>query len=234
MTPCSPLISLIRTQYLANCGFVPNECLERWIELAVILTSYPEVRDDFGIPDINLETTGLVPTGTTANGQPTIFDANFNVAPGHSILLRTQDYSLPFNPRCLWGALAFNAGVDSENYKHVNFKIFVGPKDVSGSFPMMGGPLREWSPRRFIYGSEFRCGDSCSEIPLRSYTGCTDIDIVGLNSAIYIQIDNLATASNNITGQQMVVRLGGFSKPCCDSCGMGKECSSGCKNNGGH
>ncbi|MCY0985802.1 hypothetical protein OV203_01580 [Nannocystis sp. ILAH1] len=224
---CSELMTLIKSQYIANCGFCPNPCLLRWIELAVLLKSYAEVRDDFGIPDLNLVPTLLTPTGTTANGLPTTFVSNFNVAPGQSILLRTQDYSLPFNPRCLWGALAFNGGNDSENYKHVNFKIWVGPSNASGAFSMQGGPLREWAPRRFIYGSQFRCGDSCTEVPLRSYTGCTDVDVVGLDSSIFIQVDNLATASNAISGQQLVIRLGGFEKPCCDSCAAGKAC--GCK-----
>lgn len=220
------LRAMIRSQYMSDCGRIPEDCLEDAILLAVLLKSWAEVRDDLGIPDLAFSPSGLSPTGTNATGGATTFVPAFNVAPGQSILLRQQNFSLPYNPRCLWGSLAFAGGNDAENYKHVNFKAWVGPADLS-TLTTLGtaSTLREWNPRRWIYGSEFRCGDSCKEIPLRSYTGCTEIDIVGLESAFYIQVDNLNTATQAITGQQLVTRLGGFKVPCCDPCAAGKTCS---------
>lgn len=219
------LRQMIRSSYMSDCGRIPEPCLEDAIMLAVLMSSWAEVRDDVGIPDLSFTPSGLTPTGTAASGQPTTFVSSFNVAPGQSILFKSQAFSLPWNPRCLWGTLAFAGGTDDANYKHVNFKPWVGPADLTALTSLQNGALREWNPRRWIFGSEFRCGDSCQEIPLRSYTGCTEIDIVGLNSALYLQVDNLNTASQAITGQQLVVRLGGFKKPCCDSCASGKSCS---------
>lgn len=226
---CGGLVPLVRNQYYEQCGMIPNCHLEQAILFAILLSSYAQVRDDFGIPDLSLEVSGLKPTGVAANGAPTTFVDKFNVAPGESILLRTQSYRLPFHPRCLWGALAFNGGTPESNYANVLFKVWVGPSNLAALPALQGGALREWSPRRFIYGSQFRCGDACQEVPLRSYSGCTEVDIVGIESSIYIQVDNLATATQNITGQQLVLKLGGFEKPCCDSCQRGHACGCSAK-----
>jgi hypothetical protein len=221
-------VAMIMKGFQEQCGVVPVRPLAEWMSLAIMLNSYAQVRDDFSIPDLNLVTSGLTPTGTAATGAATTFVAAFNVAPGESILLKTRDYSLPFNPRCLWGMLGFNAGTDDANYRHVSMKVWVGPRNLTGTFALgASGPLYEWSPKRFIYGTQFRCGDSCTEVPLRSYTGCTSLDIVGLNSQIYIQVDNAATNANSISTQQQVIKLGGFETPCCNSCGSGGAC--GCK-----
>lgn len=220
------LVSAFNTQ----CQRVPNPALAEWMGQAIMMTSFAEVRDDLGIPDLALVPTGLVPTGFASNGTTaTTFVAGFAVAPGQSILLKTQSYNLPFNPESLWGMMSFSAGSDETNYRHVSAKVWVGPKDVTGVFGLgNSGPLREWSPRRYIQGAQFRCGDSCSYVGLRSSTGCSAIDIVGINSQIYIQIDNATSNANTITGQQAVLKLGGFETPCCDSCAHGQACSTGC------
>jgi hypothetical protein len=221
-----PIVARVISEYLGLCGVAPVRALARRIALAVALKSFAQVRGYFSVNDLALQPSGLVVTGTTATGGATTFKAGFNVAPGESILLRVQNYPLPFNPSCLWGMLAFNGGTDDANYRHILFKAWVGDKNQSGL--SLQQDFSEWAPKRWIYGSEFRCGDSCKTIPLRSYTGCTDVDIVGIESALYIQIDNLSTASNSITGQQMVVKIGGFETPCCDSCAIGNKCSGGC------
>jgi len=228
--PRSSTVQSIMDQFHAQCGRVPNMALAEWMEQAIMMTSFAQVRDDLGIPDLALVPTGLVPTGFASNGTTaTTFVAGFAVAPGQSILLRTQDYTLPYNPESLWGMMSFSAGNDETNYRHVSAKVWVGPKDVVGAFALgTAGPLREWSPRRYISGAQFRCGDSCSYVGLRSYTGCSAVDIVGINSAIYIQIDNATSNANTITGQQAILKLGGFETPCCDSCAHGNACTSGC------
>jgi hypothetical protein len=228
---CTNLIELVSCMYKAQCGLVPEPCLASWIAWAVMMSSIAEVRDDFSVRDLAVVPSGLLPTGMTANGQSaTTFVANFPIIPGNSILMKVQPYRLPFNPRCLWGLLAFNGGDTEQNYLHVLFKLWVGPRDPGTSpFPLDHG-LAEWDVNRWIYGSEFRCGHSCKEVALKSYTACTDADIVGINSTLYIQIDNLITASNNITGQQLVIKLGGFKRPCCNDCAMGRACSTGCGN----
>lgn len=228
---CTDLVQYITTLYTQQCGLCPLPCLARWMAYAVMETSLAETRDDFSIPDLALQTTGATPTGLPGNNVgTTTFTAAFPVLPNFSILLRVQTYRLPFNPRCLWGALGFSGGTDDANFRHVIFKVWVGPRVIPlTGFSMQDGTLKEWAPKRWIYGSQFRCGDGCNEIPLRSFTGCTDADIVGINSTFYVQIDNLGTATFNITGQQMVVKLGGFVVPCCDPCGRGQACASGCK-----
>lgn len=222
-----PVVARVIAEYMSLCGVAPVRDLARRVSLAVMLTSWAQTRDFFSVNDLALEVSGLTPTGPLSNGTGSAtFVPTFNVAPGQSILLRVQQYPLPFNPRCLWGMLAFSGGTDDANYRHVMFKAWVGNKNitVAGS---LTNTFSEWSPKRWIYGSEFRCGEFCKEMPLRSYTGCTDVDIVGIESNLYIQIDNLSTASNSITGQQMVVKLGGFETPCCNSCALGNQCTSG-------
>lgn len=213
--------------FVEQCGRVPDPMLGDAMLLSIMIRSYAEVRDDISIPDLAFETTGLTPTGVAANGAATTFVAGIAVNPGQSTLLRTQAYSLPSNPRCLWGVLRFNAGDPEINYQSVNFKVWVGPRDLSTLSTLIGSVLREWMPRRFIYGSQFHCGTGCQEVALRSYTGCRDIDIVGIESALYLQVDNLAGAANNITGQQIVLKLGGFIEPCCNGCATGSSCGCG-------
>jgi len=222
-----PVVARVMAEYMQLCGVAPVRDLARRVAAAVILSSWAQTRDFFSVNDLALEPSGLVPTGPLSNGTgAATFKANFNVAPGESILLKVQNYPLPFNPRCLWGMLAFSGGSDDANYRHVMFKAWVANRNVTGG--SLNQNFSEWSPKRWIYGSEFRCGEFCKEMPLRSYTGCTDVDIVGINSNLFIQVDNLATASNSITGQQMVVKLGGFEVPCCNSCALGNQCTSGC------
>ncbi len=227
----SSTVTMVVENFQRQCGRVPVAALAEYIALAIQLNSFPQVRDDFSIPDLGLVPCGIAPTGVASNGQTaTTFVTGFNVAPGQSILLQTQDYSLPYNPDRLWGMLAFNAGLDDANYRHVTMKAWVGPRNLPAAFALgTGGPLYEWQVKRFIYGSQFRCGDGCTEVALRSFTGCTAADIVGLNARLYIQVDNAATATNSITGQQQVVKLGGFIDACCGSCAVGKACTSGCK-----
>lgn len=226
----SSTIQALMSQFNTQCQRVPNTALAEWMEQAIMMTSFAEVRDDLGIPDLALVPTGLVPTGFASNGTTaTTFVSGFAVAPGQSILLKTQNYSLPFNPESIWGMMSFSAGSDETNYRHVSAKIWVGPKDASGTFALgTAGPLREWSARRYIAGAQFRCGDTCSYVNLRGYTGCSAIDIVGINSQIYVQIDNATSNANTITGQQAILKLGGFETPCCDSCAHGQACTTGC------
>ena len=143
------VVAMIMNQYMQQCGVAPVRCLAKWIAMAVRLTSYAQVRDDFSIPDLALMPSGLTPTGVPSNGVgSTTFVSGFNVAPGQSILLKTQGYSLPFNPRCLWGALAFNGGADESNYRHILFKTWVGPINTAGTFNLnSAGPLYEWAPK---------------------------------------------------------------------------------------
>lgn len=224
--PCSSLEQLVKATYGSTCGRIPDDCLAQWIGLAIGMTSYAEVRDDMSIADLQFRPSGLTPTGTAANGDATTFVAGFPVTPAHSILLEVRPYRLPFNPRCLWGIFAFNGGVSSDNYLNVLVKPWVGPRGLTGSFDLRN-TLYEWNPKNFIYGSQFRCADGCSDVALRGLTGCTDADIIGVDSTLYLQVDNLATASNNITAQQVVLKLGGFKTPCCNDCALGRSCGCG-------
>lgn len=224
---CTAVERMINEMFFKNCQKVPVPALRCALVTTINQRSWPQYRNILGKMEAYFTTTGFTGTGITADGQnPTTFVPAFAVAPNQSIMLRVEPrYALPFIPGCFWGTLSFtnNNNTPAEvNYTFIQYKFWVGRRDATAQ-----SQLYQWSDDVFMYGSRFRCGDACTRIPISNPTMCDELNIVGPDSALYMQIDNLPSASESINGQQLVVEFGGLEQKCCQSCAIGGSC--GCK-----
>jgi len=222
---CTQVERTINEMFFKNCQKVPVAALRCALVQAINQRSWPQFRNILGKMEAYFTATGFAGAGITADGQnTTVFNPAFATAPGQSIMLRVEArYALPFIPGCFWGTLSFtnNNNTPAEvNYTFIQYKFWVGRRDATSQ-----SQLYQWSDDVFMYGSRFRCGDACTRIPISNPTMCDELNIVGPESALYMQIDNLSAASESISGQQLVVEFGGLEDKCCRSCAVGGSCS---------
>mgnify|MGYP000160830382 CR=1 FL=1 len=226
---CDPgTVNTLQQILLRQCQKKFDDCYLMDVIRAVGDTTWPEVEDQIARSEMYFSiVTTLTGAGLNAKGTSTTFNPVLPIAPGQSVLL-VQDlsYPLPWYPDCFWAQLAFNAGTADQNYPHIMFKFWVAPKTQSITSQSQ---LFEWQKKQKIHGSRVHCGDGCAWTPIGGPSGCGGaFDKVGKDSALFLQIDNLSTATNSISSvDDLIVRFGHMTEPCCDSCKVGKSC--GCK-----
>lgn len=229
---CTAVQELIYNKFFANCQKIPCPALMCALVTTINQHTYPQYRNVLGKTEAYFETIqGFVGPGKTGDGSntDTTFVDTFQVDPGKSIMLRVnQKFILPYIPGCFWGSLSFTNNNNNEaevNYSAVTFKFWSGDRGVTSPTQLF-----QWGDDVFIYGSRFRCGDACTRVPISNPTNCDELNIVGPESSLYLQIDNALNANESIKGQQLVIEFGGMEVKCCAACAVGKAC--GCK--GGH
>lgn len=222
---CDRTIKAVQKYMQQSCGMVFDHCYAEKVAKAVDMRTIAEVKAFIGRTKVRLLATGVTGPGVDAEGDPTTFVATFPLAPGESILLRTEDWPLPYYVGCLHGILSFDGGNLEENYQQTIMQGFAGPKSGPVS---AANPGYKWNDNEYIPGSDLRCGDQCTDVPLKGQD-CGP-SLVGELSEFRLVLTNKATASHDVTRQQLWIKLGYLKPYCCDECALtGKSCGGACR-----
>lgn len=231
---CRTYASEIQRATAKRCdGMVRDECDLQLIDDAALDSAFPLIEKSLGRRTMSFVPTGAVGTGTNAEGGATIFDADFPVAPGHSILLM-QDPNFPLHWRlgCLSPDFTWTDGTDQDNYKHLRITVWVAMRsstfnaDPAASIGDFG---EEWNEYQIIKGKDMYCNNCTKDVAINGPSGCPELDTVGRSARILLQIDVLSSGPQPLESESIEIKFAGFVEPCCDSCRVGKPCGGSCK-----
>ena len=231
---CRTYASEIQRATQKRCdGMVRDECDLQLIDEAALASAYPLIEKHLGRRNMSFKPSGAVGTGTNAEGLATVFQPDFPVAPGRSILLE-QDPNFPLHWRlgCLSPDFTWTEGEDGPNYKHLRITVWVAMRDstfqsdISQPIGIFG---EHWNEFQIIKGKDMYCDNCTRDVAINGPSGCPELDTVGREARILLQIDNLASADQPLTAESIEIKFAGFVEPCCDSCRVGKPCGGACK-----
>lgn len=231
---CRTYASEIQRATQKRCdGMVRDECDLQLIDDAALATAFPLIEKSLGRRTMSFVPTGAQGTGTNAESAATIFVEDFPVAPGRSILLK-QDPNFPLHWRlgCLSPDFTFTEGEDQPNYKHLRITVWVAMRSATFNTDIatpIGNFGEHWNEYQIIKGKDMFCNGCAKDVAINGPSGCPELDTVGREAQILLQVDNLSSADEPITGESVEIKFAGFVEPCCDSCRVGKSCGGSCK-----